>query len=313
MIFFLYVAVGRDDVMVVDTASNSVVASIKTVGGATFAIAVTPDGKQVWATNMIAAGSVSVINTADNAVIGNIQVDHTPLGLALTPDGKRAYVANSQSNTVSVIDTKVRKVVATVQLGIAAIGASGVAISPDGNRLYVANFNSGEVSVIDTGNDVIVATIPVRRANPPVGAPVEGTPVVVSPDGKRAYVGQPGAVAVIDTASNTVVANVSEVSTPGAIAVTPDGRRLYVANHPDPTISVIDTAANAVVATITGFISLTGMAMTPDGKTVYVADQDSISGNDTGFIRVVDTDSNRVTATIKVENSPFGIALGLPR
>jgi YVTN family beta-propeller protein len=50
MLFFVYVANGRDNVSVIDTASNSVVATIPVAGDAR-GIAVTPDGKQVWVTN----------------------------------------------------------------------------------------------------------------------------------------------------------------------------------------------------------------------------------------------------------------------
>src|SRR5215471_7070473 len=58
-----------------------------------------------------------------------------------------AYVTNSLSNTVSVIDMATNTVVATVPVGIEPIG---VAITPDGTHAYVANLFSDTVSVIDT-------------------------------------------------------------------------------------------------------------------------------------------------------------------
>ncbi|MBA3956681.1 MAG: hypothetical protein H0X58_08475, partial [Acidimicrobiia bacterium] len=70
----------------------------------------------------------------------------------------RAYVANSSSDDVSVIDTATDTVVATVDVGD---GPVGVAITPDGARAYVANFNSDDVSVIDTATNTVVATVDV--------------------------------------------------------------------------------------------------------------------------------------------------------
>ena len=54
-------------------------------------------------------------------------------------------------------------------------------------------------------------------------------------------------VSVIDTATNTVTATVNVGRSPAGVAVTPDGRKVYVANRLDAgTVSVIDTATNTV-------------------------------------------------------------------
>ena len=56
--------------------------------------------------------TVSVIKTANRAVVATIPVGNEPLGVAFTPDGTQAYVANIGSNTVSVIATATNTVVA---------------------------------------------------------------------------------------------------------------------------------------------------------------------------------------------------------
>ena len=67
------------------------------------------------------------------------------------------------------------------------------------------------------------------------------------PDGKYVYVTHlvpdPGSVSVIDTATNTVVAAISVEGVPAAVAVTPDGKHVYVANGGSNTVSVIETAS----------------------------------------------------------------------
>ncbi|MFD5430138.1 YncE family protein, partial [Streptomyces sp. NPDC127084] len=74
------------------------------------------------------------------------------------PPGTYAYVANSESNTVSVIDTATNTVSATIDVGSFPIG---VAVSPDGTRAYVVNGFSDTVSVIDTATNTVVATVAV--------------------------------------------------------------------------------------------------------------------------------------------------------
>jgi YVTN family beta-propeller protein len=69
-----------------------------------------------------------------------------------------AYVTNSGSGTVSVIDVASNTVVATV-LGFT--GPYGVAITPDGAFAYVANRLSLNVSVIDVASNTVIATVPV--------------------------------------------------------------------------------------------------------------------------------------------------------
>ena len=95
-------------------------------------------------------GTVSVIDTATNTVAATISLgtNQNPFGVAITPDGTRAYVTiNFPNNFVSVIDTATNTVVATIPVGA---GPIGVAITPDGTRAYVTNDGSDTVSVIDT-------------------------------------------------------------------------------------------------------------------------------------------------------------------
>ena len=112
------------------------------------------------------ADTVSVINTATNAVVGSpITVGDVPFGIAITPDGTKAYVTNQFDDTVSVINTATNAVVGSP----IPVGAepSGVAISPDGAFAYVTNNNEERktlddtVSVIDTATNAVSATIAV--------------------------------------------------------------------------------------------------------------------------------------------------------
>ena len=174
--------------------------------------------------------TVAVIDTVTNTVVATIPVGDGPFGVAITPDGTRAYVANF-GGTVSVIDT--------VLVGLPALA---VAITPDGSRLYVANDET--ITVIDTATGMVVSTIPPRGGFSPFG-------VIFTPDGTRAYVeDQSEFLNIIDTASTTLVAHILQSIFHDALTITPDGTRLYVSTPISTIVSVLDTSTNAVINTI---------------------------------------------------------------
>jgi YVTN family beta-propeller protein len=86
-----------------------------------------------------------VIDTATNMIVDTITVGSPAFGVAVSPDGTTAYVANAADGTVSVIDTATNTVTATVTVGD---GAIVVAVSPDNHTVYVTNQTDGTVSVI---------------------------------------------------------------------------------------------------------------------------------------------------------------------
>ena len=76
-----------------------------------------------------ANASVLVIDTVSNKGVASIKVGDLPAGVAITPDGKRAYVANSAARSVSVVDTASNTVLATVEV---EPNPQQIAITPDG-------------------------------------------------------------------------------------------------------------------------------------------------------------------------------------
>ena len=76
-------------------------------------------------------GTVTVIDTASNAVVGTVPVGDQPRGVGVNPNGPSVFVANLGSNNVSVIDIATDTVVATVPVGSVP---TGVAVHPDGSR-----------------------------------------------------------------------------------------------------------------------------------------------------------------------------------
>ena len=246
------------------------------------------------------SNTVSVIDTATDTVATTIPpLGCSPQGVAITPDGARAYLTFSCTDAVLVIDTTTNSEFASIPVGA---NPDWITITPDGTRAYVSNFNGG-VSVIDIATNTVIATIP-------VGLSPEG--IAITPDGTRAYVdvSESSTVSVIDLATNTVTSNIPVGGAPFGIALTPDGTRAYVANLDD--VAVIDTASNMIVDTIS-VVAPVAVAITPDGSRAYVTEAchfSSICPVGNGVV-VIDTATNIVVATIPagVDDTHFGIAI----
>jgi YVTN family beta-propeller protein len=230
---------------------------------------------------------------------------------------QNAYIANVDSDTVSVIDTATSKVTATITVGS---GPFGVAVTRDGSKVYVAScsslcrINNGTLSVIDTASNTLIGS--------PITVGITPTGVAVSPDGSTVYVTNQGpsinngTVSVINTATNNVTKTITDPSFSGpfGVAVSPDGSTVYLANVDSDTVSVIDTATSKVTTTITVGFNPSGVAVSPDGRTVYAA-VESFAVNQGNGVSVIDVASKTVTTTIalsrtcKCNSGPGGVAV----
>ena len=129
--------------------------------------------------------------------------------------------------------------------------------------------------------------------------------LAVTPDQRFVYVPSHDAahIDIIDIATNTVVQTVPVPPNPHWVTFTPDGKVAYVADHESNVLSVLDTASNTVVQTINVGTSPHSVAVSPDGKQVAVVCFDS---NDLYFI---DTATNQVEGSVPVRHQPAGCHL----
>jgi serine/threonine-protein kinase len=243
-----------NSVSVLDLRSMSVAITIPVPGGPN-TVALTPDGKRAYVSTFF-DNNVVVIDTTSNLVVARVPVDAGPQAVAVAPDGAHAYVTSSgadglSGNSLSVIDTGGNVVVKKITVGT---GPTGVAVSPDGKRAYVAVVGEttapATLAVVDLVAGSVAAVVPLGTETSDIPAQV-----AVTPDGGRVIVTQQGTVkvagataAVIDTASNRVVAKVGTDPGPRGVAVSPDGQRAYVTNQglaekTGHTVSVIHVKA----------------------------------------------------------------------
>ena len=153
-------------VHVIDVASAKIVKNVK-VGKRPRRMAITPDGKELWVTNELDA-SVSIVNTADHTVAATLKFqvkgaraeDISPVGIAMTRDGKRAFVSLGKANHVAFVDVAARKVTDLVLVGKRAWN---VTLDKAEARLYVVNGLSDDITVVDVAGAKAIKSIPVGR------------------------------------------------------------------------------------------------------------------------------------------------------
>ena len=228
-------------------------------------------------------------------VVVTIPVGRSPRPIALSPDGKRAYVGNAASGTVSIVDLSERKVIETVTVGR---GVRGIAVTPDGSRIFAANSGTNDVSVIDARNHKVIANIPGLLR--PLGVLVEPQGKHEWADSPRLYVAQSGgrSVSSVDSRSLEVRDTIPVGVNPFTVALSPDLKTLYVTNTFSGNVSIVDATrymgamSNRVVGTVQVGLAPHGVGFTPDGKRVFVNNSGDLS------VTVIDAEKRTVITTL---------------
>jgi YVTN family beta-propeller protein len=244
-----------------------------------------------------------------NQVVATIPVGAFPGAVVVNGNSTLVYVANTISQTVSVIYAATNTVATTIPVGI---HPSAMAITPDASTLYVASSVAwgGDliVSVVATPTNTVIKTVDLG----PFGMAGNGLQIAVSPDGKKVYVatGYPDkGVAVVDTATNMVSGTIKindgrvwGAPTPNGVAFSSSGRFAYVTSWGNRSsgqvrsfVSKIDTASERQIAA-TGPLRIAGLSgdVHIHGHMLYIA-----SYTDTDVV-VFDTRSNVVVKRVPV-------------
>ena len=150
-------------------------------------------------------------------IIKTVPVGARPRGMALSPDGGKAYICTSDANHIEILDLASLSLAGTLPSGK---DPEYFALSPDGKTLYVANEDDNLVTVVDIPLAKVVAEIP-------VGVEPEG--MAVSPNGATVVATSARALRV-PAPSLLVVAGLLVAVVPGVprVQVPPDAVGLVV-------------------------------------------------------------------------------------
>jgi len=145
----------------------------------------------------------------------------TPFNLAVSPDGRRLYVACEASDSLMIVDTVGLRVVAEIEVEQLP---HGVCLSPDGRRVYVSNRGSDTVSVVDVDRLAVVASIVV--GDEPHG-------LVTDRSGGVLFVANAGSydISVVDLEQRREVKRLSAGRGTWDVARSHDGDNVYVTNN----------------------------------------------------------------------------------
>lgn len=136
-------------------------------------------------TGIASTGTVSVIDLSSRLVTATIDVQLHPSGMVLSPDGARLFVANANSDAISVIDTETDQVMKTLsskpmpELPFGSM-PNALAITPDGQTLYVANGGNNLLAVIDLAGEEVTGLIPTGWYPGAVLLSADGNTIVVA-------------------------------------------------------------------------------------------------------------------------------------
>jgi YVTN family beta-propeller protein len=253
---YVYVTNGQGGTLTILDAVNLRLDREIRVGQNPLAVAANPAKNEVYVLNAGAEtgqGSVSVVNAENNSVVATIPVLRAPVSIAVNPNGNLAWVANSGSNAISVLDLASRREIARIGTGKEPVE---VRLSPDGKTLVVANRGDGSVSIFDAPAGGLRAVF----ENCP-GA----DDVVILPDSSKAFVAcsaghQVMSIAMARTATSGTQAGTQAGTTqpdrlvalmdvghaPVQLALKPDGGEVFVSNSASNTISEIYTNTDDV-------------------------------------------------------------------
>ena len=283
---------------------------------------------QVYVSNE-KSDDVTVIDGADNHVLGTIPVGKRPRGVHSSPDGKTVYVALSgtpiaappqpdaqgnlifqkpkddddddrakadkSADAIGMIDVAKRRLTGKISAGS---DPEEFSLSRDGTRLYVSNEDTKTASVINIATGKVEHIIP-------VGQEPEG--VATAPDGKRFYVTceAGGDVYAIETAGYSVVGHFRVNVRPRTVAFMPGTVAAFIPSESTGELNVIDTADLKVLKVVTLPQGSRPMSVkvAADGKKIFV------SNGRAGTVSVLDGRTYALLNTIKVGVRPWGMAL----
>ena len=239
--------------------------------------------------------AAETVAEGSTAVSKAFSIGGPPMWLALSPDGGTLYSAGWDGG-VWAVSTATGQVTAKMLPDVNFIGA--MAVSPNGETLYVSAIQPNTLFFVNAYTGVVEKSLTL----PACTNYVEGGAIAVAPKGDHVYTSQCGTVAVIDTATQTIVGQLANANGI-ALAASPKGDVFYVSvggRYSAATgIDVVDVATNSVTGTIP--LSATAIAFSPDGAEAYVVSvQNDVSG-----VAVVDTSTLAVTSFIPGVN-PLG-------
>ncbi len=239
--------------------------------------------------------AVEAIDCTSGNLLNKIRINpgDGPQGIALSPDGRTLLVANSGSNTVSVIDTTLLIETARISVGTRP---GAVLMDRAGKRAYVFNAGSDSLSVIDVQKRAVVTTVPTEPE------PLWGQ---FNAKGDRLYIihGHSAYMAVLDPVRFTVLSRVYVGMGMNALKVDSATDLIYAGRKGDKGVEVYDPVSLVPFDFIETGQGPSYMTIDGEGNNLWII------GGRTPALIVVDLTSKKVVSEIDVGEEPSWLSL----
>jgi DNA-binding beta-propeller fold protein YncE len=237
-----YVAAGKT-ITAVDLESRKVRATFDLGSYSAHDIRVSRDGRRIWAA---CAPSQTILELDADAgkILRTYRTEQQGSWFVeVTPDERKLYAPNLEGRSVSVIDR------ATGEAKVIRFDhpVYGIDITPDGKQVWVSGRG---LAVIDTATDAVTATV--ETTEPETGR------LRLTSDGGKVVVALAKKLAVYDAKTRRLINETQLGASPKVLTLSADGRRAFLTNPADHSVSVVDIEAGKLLTTFR-----TGK--TPDG------------------------------------------------
>lgn len=242
---YLYVAITTpSSVSVIETKTNQVVKKFNVSNPNFFLLAITPDGKKLWAPSYDRK-KIDVISTEDGSYQTITTANNLRGGIAITPDGQKAILGDKSGN-VLIYNAKTLESIATINVGGTPYF---VAVTSDSNFAYITDAGQNQVVKVNLNDNTYQKISSVGPTNFLDG-------IALNPEGAYAYVCcyNNDSITRITLSNNIVEKSFADTGDrPSTLWITPDGKYAYVCNLDGDSLTKIDLSNGDVIDTISGF------------------------------------------------------------
>lgn len=272
---------------------------------------------------------VSVLDPVEVKLVGKIPCGKGACVSIVSTDGTKGYIANFNSNDITVYDTKTNKTITSVKT---SEHPSALLEIPEQKKILITHQSTSGINVLNTENNTITemgeictgymynlknkgkiyvpqiftpyiyildpVTFHITKRIETPGRPMA---MAFTGDNKYGYLANydSAEVAKIDIENDSVILKIKNIPSPRGITITPDDKYVLVTNVKDNTLTIIDVTTDKVIKTLYGLRMPTYVVITPDSKFAVVSNQGAPS------LSIVDLGKLEIIKSIDVASDPI--------
>jgi YVTN family beta-propeller protein len=213
--------------------------------------------------------------------VGEVPLGMPQRGIAISPDGSRAYVGHGGS--ISVIDTTTNRVVDSIITSNTRFFA-GIFVTPDGAKVYAASTGPHEVLVINAATNAVINRISAQGTFGHAAMTRDGNYLFIHTNSNTV----PGAIRVIDTRSDQIIRTFTTKTYTAGAALSPDGKIFYYNEYSSSSsvLVAIDSETGQRLKEVTVPNSRGGLDIDSSGNRIYLYTQNQVDS------RMLEIDAN---------------------